>query len=82
MSHYKHAGLRRRAAALLSAALLLASGCGDGHQNLLPSERVDGRVVNLFSPMEKTDPDAENLARTAADLTIAMAEDKIGRAHV
>ena len=78
MSHYKHAGLRRRAAALLSAALLLASGCGDGHQNLLPSERVDGRVVNLFSPMEKTDPDAENLARTAADLTIAMAEDTLG----
>ena len=78
MSHYKHAGLRRRAAALLSAALLLASGCGDGLQNLLPSERVDGRVVNLFSPMEKTDPDAENLARTAADLTIAMAEDTLG----
>ena len=78
MSHYKHAGLRRRAAALLSAALLLASGCGDGHQNLLPSERVDGRVVNLFSPMEKTDPDAENVARTAADLTIAMAEKTLG----
>ena len=35
-------------------------------------------MVNLFSPMEKTDPDAENVARTAADLTVAMAEERLG----
>ncbi len=34
-------------------------------------------MVNLFSPMEKTDPDAENVARSATDLTIAMAEEDL-----
>ena len=28
--------------------------------------------------MEKTDPDAENVARTASDLTVAMAEEALG----
>ena len=35
-------------------------------------------MVNLFSPMEKTDPNAKNIARTASDLTVAMAEEKLG----
>jgi raffinose/stachyose/melibiose transport system substrate-binding protein len=35
-------------------------------------------VVNLFSPMEKSNPNAENVARTAADLTISMAEERLG----
>ena len=78
MRNHKSAGLRRWAAALLAAALLPAAGCGDRDPNLLPSERVEGNVVNLFSPMEKTDPNAENVARTAADLTIAMAEERLG----
>ena len=34
--------------------------------------------MNLFSPMEKTDPNAKNIARTASDLTVAMAEEKLG----
>ena len=36
------------------------------------------RVVNLFSPMEKTAPDAENTARSASDVTISMAEEQLG----
>ncbi|MEY8402457.1 extracellular solute-binding protein [Oscillospiraceae bacterium 44-34] len=36
------------------------------------------RIVNLFSPMEKTDPDADNVARSASDLTIIMAEERLG----
>ena len=35
-------------------------------------------VVRFYSPMEKSDPDAENVARSASDLTIAMAEEKLG----
>ena len=38
----------------------------------------EGRIVNLYSPMEKSSPDAENVARTAADLTVAMAEEELG----
>ncbi|MCI8601969.1 MAG: extracellular solute-binding protein [Oscillospiraceae bacterium] len=57
------------------AALCLASCQGRGsHQNLISQTEAEKQVVNLFSPMEKTDPDAENVARTASDLTIAMAE--------
>ncbi|MCI8762504.1 MAG: extracellular solute-binding protein [Oscillospiraceae bacterium] len=73
-------GPRRGAAVCLAAAVLLgAAACGDGtDRNLLPSEKVSGQVVDLFSPMEKTDPDAENVARTAFDLTVALAEERLG----
>ena len=75
-------GPRRWAAVCLAAAVLLgAAACGDGtDRNLLPSEKVSGQVVDLFSPMEKTDPDAENVARTAFDLTVALAEERLGGA--
>ena len=39
---------------------------------------ANDRVVNLFSPMEKTAPDAENTARSASDVTISMAEEQLG----
>ena len=80
MKKQRARGSRRWAAILLAGMLLLTAACGSGtpSQNLLPSDQVSVPVVNLFSPMEKTDPDAENVARTAADLTIAMAEEKLG----
>ena len=54
--------------------------CGGQHSpnNLIAQAPEEERTVNLFSPMEKTDPDAENVARTASDLTIAMAEERLG----
>ncbi len=81
MSDCAEKRIRRRATACLAGALLLAlAGCGDGgkDQNLMPSKEVGERVVNFFSPMEKADPNAENVARTASDLTIAMAEKALG----
>lgn len=69
------------AVGLLGGLLLILAACG-GQQpqtsNLLPSDNGDKRVVNLFSPMEKTDPDADNVARNAADKTVIMAEEKLG----
>ncbi len=50
----------------------------DPNQNVVITEEKEQRLVNLFSPMEKTDPDAENVARSAADTTIAMAEEQLG----
>ncbi len=69
----------RRAAFCLAALMLLAS-CGGSEEpkNLISQKEEEKRVVNLFSPMEKTDPDAENVARTAADRTVAMAEEALG----
>ena len=72
-------GMRRCGGFCLAvlAAFFLVSCGQDNPKNLIPQEREEERVVNLFSPMEKTDPDAENAARTASDLTVAMAEEKL-----
>lgn len=81
MNHHRNEWVRRWTAAFLSGAMLLVlAACADGEEsrNLLPSKEVGGCVVNFFSPMEKTDPDAENVARTASDLTVAMAEERLG----
>ncbi len=64
---------------LAVSTILPLAACG-GHEdpkNLIPFEEETERVVNLFSPMEKTDPNAENVARTASDLTVAMAEEAL-----
>ncbi len=66
----------------LTAMLSLSmTACGQKEntgKNLLPSKEADGKVVILFSPMEKTEPDAENVARSASDVTVAMAEERLG----
>ncbi len=74
-------GMRRIAAVLAGAAALTLISCGSGERelkNLIQEDEGGERVVNLFSPMEKTDPNAENVARSASDLTIAMAEEELG----
>ena len=75
----KHQRRKWRALKVCWAALavLLRASCAQEPRNLVTQREEAERVVNLFSPMEKTDPDAENVARTAADLTIAMAEEAL-----
>ena len=68
--------LRILAAALL-ALLLAACSIVEDDPIVFDGPR-EGRIVNLYSPMEKSSPDAENVARTAADLTVAMAEEELG----
>ncbi|MCM1118431.1 MAG: extracellular solute-binding protein [bacterium] len=71
----------RKAAAVLmtGAAVLTVTACGnrDGF-NLVESQETEARIVTLYSPMEKTNPDAENVARSACDKTIVMAEEELG----
>ena len=62
----------------LAAITLVSCGTSERPQNLVSQDAEEKRVVDLFSPMEKTNPNAENVARTAADLTIAMAEERLG----
>ncbi len=72
-------GQRWVSACLAALTVVSLAGCG-GHEdpkNLIRQDGEEERVVNLFSPMEKTDPDAENVARTASDLTVAMAEEAL-----
>lgn len=77
----KKAGLFKIAAFCflgLAAAAMAACGEEDPSKNLAKPEEENEHVVNMFSPMEKTDPEVDNVARTAADLTVAMAEEEHG----
>ena len=64
--------------AALTSMILAACGMGIPKNGVIITEEEDKKVVNLFSPMEKTDPNAENVARSAFDKTVIMAEDKLG----
>lgn len=65
-------------AGLAAVSIAACKGNGDNSKNIIISEDKTKRVINLFSPMEKTRPDADNVARTAADKTIVLAEEKLG----
>ncbi|MGC2873621.1 ABC transporter substrate-binding protein [Ihubacter sp. rT4E-8] len=65
----------------LAASMVFAAvACGDEDSdvNLIESNENNDRVVNLYSPMEKTAPNAENVARSAAEKTLHMAEERLG----
>jgi len=71
----------KRLAALCLASMMLftMAACGKGEElnnNLLTSKEDDRKIVNMFSTMEKTQPDVENVARSASDKTVIMAEEK------
>ncbi|MDE6942199.1 MAG: extracellular solute-binding protein [Lachnospiraceae bacterium] len=72
----------RKLAAFCFAGLvvLVFTACGGSgsHDRLTTFEREQQREVNLFSPMEKTKPGADNVARSASEKTVAMAEEKLG----
>jgi len=66
---------------LMGAVMFVLAACGNkkgADTNLLISETNEGKIVNFFSPMEKTEADTENVARTALDMTVALAEKKLG----
>lgn len=61
------------------AFTIAACGNKDGADNdLIVIEDEEKKIVNLFSPMEKTAANVENVARSAADKTVMMAEEKLG----
>lgn len=72
---------KRKAFFLAGAAALILTACvsrpspGD---NVMTFERENERAVTLFSPMEKTMPDADNVARSASEKTVTLAEEKLG----
>lgn len=66
----------------LTAAMLFmmtaCKGSGKPDVNLAISNEENDRIVNMYSPMEKVDPNAENVARSASEKTLRMAEEKLG----
>lgn len=64
--------------AVVMASMLLSCTGKEEDKNLIVPENDVKKTVVMFSPMEKTAPDVENIARSAADKTIVMAEEKLG----
>ncbi|MDE6364683.1 MAG: extracellular solute-binding protein [Lachnospiraceae bacterium] len=66
---------------VIGVAVVSLAACGgdrysDG--NVITFEKENESVVTLYSPMEKTKPDVENVARSASEKTVTMAEEKLG----
>ena len=74
---------RKLAVILLTGTLLMGvSACGKEprvDKNLISNSDDAKRIVNMFTPMEKSNPNAENSARTAQELTVIAAEKALGR---
>lgn len=70
----------RAGAGLMAFALLFMVSCSakpDTPQNLIADQQEKRGIVNLFGPMEKSRPSMENRARTAFDMTVTAAEEKL-----
>lgn len=68
------------AACLVGVMVFIMAACGDSvkkGKNLVTSEEDNEKIVNLFGPMEKSDPNAKNVARSAFDLTVIKAEEAL-----
>ena len=58
-----------------------SASCGQNNffdKNLAQENENRIHSVLLFAPMEKSDPENDNIARTAFDITVGMAEEKLG----
>ena len=69
-----------RSVLLTGAFLWTLSACGrpDADKNLITNPDETKVVVNMFTPMEKSNPNADNTARTAQELTVIAAEEALG----
>ncbi len=65
-------------AGMAALAMTACSVKGGSDNNLIIVENEEKRVVELFSPMEKAEAYVENTARSAADKTVMLAEEKLG----
>lgn len=65
-------------APLVAASILAGCSGSDEVKDLAVQDNATASTVNFFSPMEKASADAKNTARTASDMTIAMAEEQTG----
>lgn len=65
---------------LVGMTVLLLTACSQQKKtdnSVMTFEKKTQRVVTLFSPMEKSMPDVDNVARSASEKTVIMAEEKL-----
>lgn len=65
---------------LLAGIVIFTAACQKEEpvKNLINNEEKEEKTVNLFTPMEKSNPNAKNIARTAHEITISKAEETLG----
>ena len=67
---------------LAVVGLLFAGLCACGKDNsgvnLIPNNNQEEKMVNLYAPMGKSSADADNVSMTAQEMTILLAEEKLG----
>ncbi|MCI8661343.1 MAG: extracellular solute-binding protein [Lachnospiraceae bacterium] len=65
---------------LAGITAMMVIACAMKHdlpQNLVADVDSSERIVNVFGPMEKSKPGMDNVARTAFDKTVSMAEEEL-----
>lgn len=82
MKRNRKGELKKVLAACMAGMMALAlAACGskaNTGENLISNEEEDRKIINLFGPMEKSKPNLSNIARTAFDITVEMAEEELG----
>lgn len=78
----KNSSIRQLAAVCLAGVtVFLMTACigkPEIGNNLISNDADNTRMVRMYSPMEKTQPDVDNVARSASDKTVVMAEEALG----
>ena len=78
----KKSSIRQFAAVCLAGVtMFLMTACigkPEIGNNLISNDADNTRMVRMYSPMEKTQPDVDNVARSASDKTVVMAEEALG----
>ncbi len=78
----KKSSIRQFAAVCLAGVtMFLMTACigkPEIGNNLISNDADNTRMVRMYSPMEKTQPDVDNVARSASDKTVVRAEEALG----
>ena len=70
--------IKKLTAVCMAGMTVFAMAACAKEPEVFTSESDNGKIVNLFGPMEKSKPDKNNIARNAFDMTIAIAEEQLG----
>ncbi len=77
MCFFRRVDIRKAGMICIAGMVALSMAACRTDNNLIVVENEEKRVVELFSPMEKSEAYVENTARSAADKTVMLAEEKL-----
>lgn len=63
---------------IMALGLTACTSMPKADENLISNDAEEEKYINLFGPMEKSKPNTTNISRNAFDLTVEMAEEKLG----